>query len=55
MANYDYCCVLCGITQVINHPMSAIGNPILHCSTPMVRQFTAVSAIFKGKGWGKDK
>ena len=55
MPVYEYCCVLCGEKQEIDHPMSAIGNPILHCSTPMIRVFAATPAIFKGTGWGKDK
>lgn len=55
MPVYEYCCILCGEKQEIDHPMSAIGNPILHCSTPMIRVFAATPAIFKGTGWGKDK
>ena len=55
MPLYDYECFLCGEIQEIDHPMSAVGNPILHCSTPMNRVLVPTPAIFKGSGWGKDK
>ena len=55
MPVYDYECIVCGQTQELEHSMSAVGNPVLHCSTPMIRVFTATPAIFKGTGWGKDK
>jgi putative FmdB family regulatory protein len=55
MPIYDYECIVCGQTQELEHSMSAVGNPVLHCSTPMIRVFTATPAIFKGTGWGKEK
>jgi putative FmdB family regulatory protein len=55
MPIYDYECIVCGQTQELEHSMSAVGNPVLHCSTPMIRVFAATPAIFKGTGWGKDK
>ena len=55
MPIYVYECVLCGIIEELDHPMSAVGNPVLHCATPMNRQFVPTPAIFRGGGWGKDK
>jgi putative FmdB family regulatory protein len=55
MPLYDYECIICGQTQELEHSMSAAANPVLHCSTPMIRVFSATPAIFKGTGWGKDK
>lgn len=55
MPIYDYVCIVCGQAQELEHAMSAVGNPVLHCSTPMIRVFAATPAIFKGTGWGKDK
>jgi predicted nucleic acid-binding Zn ribbon protein len=55
MPVYDYVCIVCGQAQELEHAMSAVGNPVLHCSTPMIRVFAPTPAIFKGTGWGKDK
>jgi putative FmdB family regulatory protein len=55
MPRYDYECIVCGETQELEHSVSAASNPVLHCSTPMIRVFQATPAIFKGTGWGKDK
>jgi len=55
MPVYDYECIVCGQKQELEHSMSAVGNPVLHCSTPMIRVFTPTPTIFKGNGWGKDK
>jgi putative FmdB family regulatory protein len=55
MPIYDYECIVCGQMQELEHSMSAAANPVLHCSTPMIRVFSATPAIFKGTGWGKDK
>jgi putative FmdB family regulatory protein len=55
MPIYKYECITCGVVQELEHSMSAVGNPVLHCSTPMIRVFTSTPAIFKGTGWGKDK
>jgi putative FmdB family regulatory protein len=55
MPRYDYECIVCGQTQELEHSISAASNPVLHCSTPMIRVFQATPAIFKGTGWGKDK
>jgi predicted nucleic acid-binding Zn ribbon protein len=55
MPVYKYECITCGVVQELEHSMRAVGNPVLHCSTPMIRVFTSTPAIFKGTGWGKDK
>jgi predicted nucleic acid-binding Zn ribbon protein len=55
MPIYVYECLLCGIIEELDHPMSAVGDPVLHCATPMNRQFVPTPAIFRGGGWGKDK
>jgi putative FmdB family regulatory protein len=54
MPNYEYLCDNEGLVSILDLPMDHKIPQCQVCGADMKRVFTAVPAIFKGSGWGKD-
>jgi len=54
MPNYDYECDGEGLSIVLDLPMEHEIPCCQVCGAKLKRVYTALPAIFRGKGWGKD-
>jgi predicted nucleic acid-binding Zn ribbon protein len=54
MPNYEYECDVEGLSIVLDLPIEHKIPCCQVCGAELRRVYTAVPAIFRGKGWGKD-
>jgi putative FmdB family regulatory protein len=56
MPVYEYKCMSCNKTKEVTRSITDLGEAVYcKCKSVMIRLYQPTAAIFKGKGWGKDK
>ena len=56
MPVYEFKCMTCNaIREVFRSIDDLMETVYCDCKSPMIRLYNPTAAIFRGKGWGKDK